>query len=836
MSIQDQIYDWVKQFDPWKQDLFLRTSTSPVIAASDVDQVVALLLGERGSAAGPREVTRDDLPGAESGDLPMVIVSLADLRSVNAIADDEEIEFEPGLNIVYGGNGVGKTGYSRILKHAGRTLRPESVLANLAAPGAPGPRATVNVTVGAKPQPVGLDLERPGPALLGRICIADSDAGELYLSGDTVVDYVPASLASVSRLADGLRAVDERLKAMIEEASPAPLDLRIYTVGTAVVALLSNLDPTIPDDRIVKLATLDEAEAAKLTELKKKRGAIEASETPKLRAVAEREAASVEGLKTDLDRIAAHLDGAHIEAIRKARRERDGLSESAEVASAGFADEPLPGVGSDPWRSLWQAAREYAAHVEQALPPDHDPASCPLCMQQLGPEARSRLQRFDDFVRNDINTRLTKSNADLKDLLDLLPDVAAIAARHQGAIERLGTESGEPGEAARAWLERAKQIGRAISDPGATDVEACEPAPDQLGDWIAARHSEAAAYAALEDAEEQKRLQAELAELADRALLAERRQEVLDHLAAMRRIRDLEAARTKLDKTRASRKITELSKDLIEANLQAALTQQLEALEFRGLEVKAKSKSPGGTPKVSLQFKTVDDVPLKAVLSKGEQRRLSLAMFLAEMEVISDPSPAVFDDPVSSIDQEGRRHIARTLLALSEHRQVIVFTHELSFVYELGRLSTSAQPMHVQHLRRDGKTVGHVHPDLPWQGLAFRQRTTVLYGELGVAEELDAGGREAEYEKASTEFCLHLREAFERAVEEGVLNDVVTRRHDTVRISRLSKVAWSEEICDLVDRGTDETSPWAHDRPRADGSSPPTHRSSVRGSRPSRTC
>ena len=75
---------------------------------------------------------------------------------------------------------------------------------------------------------------------------------------------------------------------------------------------------------------------------------------------------------------------------------------------------------------------------------------------------------------------------------------------------------------------------------------------------------------------------------------------------------------------------------------------------------------------------------------------------------------------------------------------------------------------------------------------------------------------------AAAEFCRHLREAFERTVEECVFNDVVTRRHDTIRISKLRKVAWSEEICDLVDRGTDESSPWMHDRPRADGSEPPT--------------
>jgi hypothetical protein len=214
-------------------------------------------------------------------------------------------------------------------------------------------------------------------------------------------------------------------------------------------------------------------------------------------------------------------------------------------------------------------------------------------------------------------------------------------------------------------------------------------------------------------------------------------------------------------------------------------------------------------------------VPLKAVLSKGEQRRLALAMFLAEMEVISDPSPLIFDDPVSSIDQEGRRHIARTLLKLSETRQVIAFTHDLSFIYELDRLASSQLPVCVQQLQRRGKTVGHVSPDLPWRGLKAGQRVVTLHEELAAARKLYDEGVEEDYEKVAIDFCRHLREAFERVVEEEVLGDVVTRRNDTVRVLSLHKVTWSEEICDLVKKGTDETSPWVHDQPLADGAVPP---------------
>jgi ABC-type lipoprotein export system ATPase subunit len=823
LSVQDQIYEWVKEFEPWKQELFLRASATPELDDSDIEAVAALLLGEAESGSGPREVRREDLPGAESGDLPMVIESLSELRSVNAIADGQSIDFEPGLNVVYGGNGAGKTGYSRILKHAGRTLRRESVLAHVSASGAPGPRATVNIKVGDKPIPVDLDLTDTGPAILGRICIADAEAGAIYLKSDTVVDYVPASLASISRLAEGLRLLDDNLREMVTKATPSALDLRVYAKGTTVQTLLERLDSSITEEQITALASLDEVESKKRDELRKKKAAIEASGVPNLRAAVQRDIRSADALAADLDRIARALSRERIEQITAAASERDQLDGAAKRAAADFAGEPLGGVGSDPWHKLWQAAREFAAHLDQELPPEHNPASCPLCMQELETEARGRLKRFDEFVRNDVNAKLGKAEARLKELQGTLPAIEPVLEHHHEAIERLGDGDGEPGALLGTWLEEAKKTEAALRALK-FDAGPCEPPPNGLANWIAERRKEEADYATLENTEDQKRLRDELSELEDRTTLGERKQEILDHLAALHRIDQLEVARGKLGKTAVSRKITELSRELIQSNLQDALNRQLKALEFKGLRVEAKSKSPGGTPMVALQFETVDSVPLTAVLSQGEQRRLALAMFLAEMEVIADPSPVVFDDPVSSIDQEGRRHIARALINLARRKQVIVFTHELSIVFEIGRIAEleGTDPPHVQHLRRAASTVGHVIPDLPWRGLSYKKRTEALYAELKAAAELEEAGEEAAYELAAQTFCLHLREAIERAVEEGVFANVVTRRSDSVRPLDLKRVVWGKEICEVVEKGANETAPWAHDRPRGDGSSPPT--------------
>ena len=132
MSVQDQIYDWVKTFEPWKQELFLRAAVSPELTERDIREVTSMLLDEEVEGAGPREVSREDLPDAHGAEKPMVIHRLADLQNVNIIAEGETLSFgDSGVNVVYGANGAGKTGYSRVLKHAGRTLHRETVLSNV---------------------------------------------------------------------------------------------------------------------------------------------------------------------------------------------------------------------------------------------------------------------------------------------------------------------------------------------------------------------------------------------------------------------------------------------------------------------------------------------------------------------------------------------------------------------------------------------------------------------------------------------------------------------------------------------------------------------------------
>ena len=133
------------------------------------------------------------------------------------------------------------------------------------------------------------------------------------------------------------------------------------------------------------LSTLSDEEEAQRKLLRQQLGEIEARQAPKLRAAAESNARAAATLLARLGEVFAALGDAEIETARGERKALQETREAARVAAQRFDAEPVSGVGSEPWRVLWQAARDFAEHQAQKLPPEHDPAHCLLCMQELTP-------------------------------------------------------------------------------------------------------------------------------------------------------------------------------------------------------------------------------------------------------------------------------------------------------------------------------------------------------------------------------------------------------------------------------------------------------------------
>ncbi len=223
----------------------------------------------------------------------VLLTAIKELANVNALANGARLPIaRAGVTAIYGENGAGKSGYSRVFKKACRARdRREPILpnANLAAAKVGPAQATFEAEIDG----VAIDLpwkdgaEPPEP--LSDIAIFDSHCARAYIDNQGDFAYSPYGLD----ILEGLVGACNKLKArvMAEKAANAPSNAAYAVLAgeqTEVAKKLLAIPASTKPEDIETLATLSEAELKRLALLNR----TLAEADPKQKAVALRQKAS----------------------------------------------------------------------------------------------------------------------------------------------------------------------------------------------------------------------------------------------------------------------------------------------------------------------------------------------------------------------------------------------------------------------------------------------------------------------------------------------------------------------------------------------------------------
>jgi len=214
------------------------------------------------------------------------------------------------------------------------------------------------------------------------------------------------------------------------------------------------------------------------------------------------------------------------------------------------------------------------------------------------------------------------------------------------------------------------------------------------------------------------------------------------------------------------------------------------------------------------------------VLSAGENRIVALAAFLADITGSGQPTPFVFDDPISSLDQDFEEKVVERLVELSKTRQVIVFTHRLSllamlddavnrFAKSVENTSISPVTMSITGLNRMGPKIG-IAGEIKLREKKLKSAIKYIHDHtLPTLRKLYDNSEIENYETQAKAACSDFRIMIERCVETILLNDVVSRFRRSLqtmnRLGSLAKIQKSD--CDLIDKMMTRYSCFEHSQP-----------------------
>jgi ABC-type transport system involved in cytochrome c biogenesis ATPase subunit len=814
---------WAAGQPGWVGDSLRRIAVSAHHILSDEDEA-DILARVRAQAAGSTTgalacaaIEARHLPGAGAGFERTVLAQLGPLKHVDRLAQGQILRFAPtGITLVYGENGSGKSGYTRIAKKFCRSLTADELKGDVFAQAAKQ-QMEIQVRYKVGDDPVETLDWTPGevtPSELLQISVFDSHNARLYVDQQNRIAYLPAEIAILEHHA----ALCDRLSAKLATES-ADLDRRLrvaipagYSPLSRVAALLQRLDPkaTLPTrDELEQLAGISTEEAAELTALE-----VELALDPMTRAATRRRAKQV------LERFAATcltldtaLSLAAADRLAELRRDAHATAEAARlVAQKSFAFEPLAGVGGDAWRQLYDTALDYIVSSDATYDaarglPAASEDRCLLCQEPLGETGGNRLARFNAFVQGETARRADAAQAMLNgaatgmaDLEIPAPETAAENLVHYaGSGAEARALVNRIGAAFAAYDQRRTLLLATITDPLA--IVPALPATLTSALTIETQRLEAeakdldkkATHTAGTDAKRQR-----LESLKDRVKLEQDLAVVLQRLDDLVALADITACKSQMASRPISAQVSALRKELVTKQLGVRIKAEIAALDLGYLPFVFSDSSQQGKSLFGVGLETASKIKNNQVLSEGEQRALALACFLAEIGDATTSYGLIIDDPVSSLDNVRIRKVAARLAAeAAKGRQVIIFTHNLVFfnemIAEAAKLGAAA-PLITNIVRKsatDGFGIIEENSE-PWVARGVNARITGLKARAkSLASETDF--TTDTYRRQVKDFYSDLRESWERVVEEVVLNKTIERLVPDVKTQSLKGVAVTDD-------------------------------------------
>jgi ABC-type dipeptide/oligopeptide/nickel transport system ATPase subunit len=820
--LQKRILDWSRGLPAWQRGLMRKLCDGPLDEAGRAE-VLAALCGDPGAKQLP-PLELANLPADETEHGTVELREIRNLRNVNRLAEDQTLRFGPGLNIVFGENGAGKSGYGRLCRRLCRSAEPGEVLHDVFDPGkAEAPQtAEFVLSVDGEERVVEVDLGDEPDRILSAMTAFDASCADVCITKQNTIEHTPRALRLLKEMAEAQDQLAADLAQQIEERREALPELPELGDPAAAELLARVAEGEAGADEVREFAHLTEAEQGELRELEKAEAAIAADQSEALEKAAWKRATAVGQLAAALQDAWDRLDDAALAEIAELRTRLARATAAVEqLAADTFSDQPQPDTGGDAWREMWESARRFveagAGHF-----PDHGPdATCPLCQQGLDADAHERLRDFETFVSGDLREQVRQVELALREQLESLPDLGQLLHLSEIAVATAGEELQEAADSALTTLTERMAIATGASEPAPGRVLDLSP----LRDYVAVKTAEAEGFAVLRNEAERARIEARLRELRARRAIEEALPDVLGHLDGLRAIAAREQAVKELSTQKISHRIRELSKLAITARLKEALEEEIAELDPIADRVELNASASKGKPAVRFKLRSEGRERVAKVLSTGEQTALATAFFLAELRVSDERSAIILDDPISSLDHQRREHLATRLAEEARDRQVVVLTHDLVFVYYLQEKAADlGLEVNAQALERAFHKVGVVASELPWEAKSPVERMKALRHELKSVLKPLYKGNDPAYEREAQRWRLELRKAYERMIEVYVLGGTIERQARNIRVRNLHKVRWSPELAEEIDIAVRELSGGAHQEPlgRQSAAPPPT--------------
>lgn len=803
IALHQVVKNWLHTKEDWLQQSAELILSKGILNDNDINNLAEHLK----TTVGQQVTTTRGFPelGATHALTDEVRVkSIGEIVGIENLNPRTPLEFGTGnLCVIYGHNGSGKSGYTRLLKKAAGKSLAKELKHNVFQPVPTERKATISFTVSANEYPHEWEANSAAIPALQAVDIFDTDVAINYLARDNEATYAPPLVSLFRKLVEAATRVKGVLEVQRDALTSKLPSLRAEFVQTKSGLLYNSLKANSDVQKIAIWKQEDEQALNQLT-------ARLATADPI--AVAKRKRANKDQIQQIVAAIKNTAAAYSDESLQSVKVKREDALEKRKIAQEAslVQSAKLEGIGSPTWKALWDSARNYSqvAYPQRDFPVT-DNAKCLLCQQQLDGEAQQRLHDFERFVQGNIEQTASVAEKEYKSILSSLP----LAYTEQRVIQDCQSAAIDD----ETLLESIKSFWKSITETRAFILAGNDgvatPIPVTIIDTLesAANALEAEAKQYDQDAASFDRVKAlqEKLDLDSKKWVSEQVDAIEEEIKRLNEIAKFEGWIKRTSTSLITQKGGEVAEAAITDAYIARFTEELAHLKADRIKVEiAKTKAEKGKTLHGIRLKGSVDGSAKPeeILSEGERRIVSLAAFLADVVAKPNAATFIFDDPISSLDQDFELAVASRLIQLARTRQVLVFTHRLSF---LVALEDTAKKMG-DEWRKQHHTQKWIETFSGASGLVAlenvrntntKKANNILLDKLADAKKRGEQDGSDVYRSLASGLCSEIRILLERTVENDLLGSIVLRYRNSVTTdNKLAKLTCIElKDCKLID-------------------------------------
>lgn len=805
-TIWTQLDVWAQGFKPWQRFVLALAVRFGRLTDEQIDQAYSLFLHDNNLGQAPDPPI--DVPATITGrpdsaaPAPIWLKRIGDLCAINALPMAAELTFSPALTVVYGGNGVGKSGFTRILSNVCFSRTQHPILPNVYDEQSKDePAASIVIADGAQNQTTFVFDGSTEHLELKRIAVFDTAVARTHLVEQSPLGFKPAGFDVFPEMARVYSQITNRLTAETERRNRQNTFTNSFVapespVSKFVAALTGDTDAA----ELRRLAVFGETETARLEEVQRQIKDLQS------KSVAEA-IKQLEDAKRDIAALQKRLaDSGTLLTEEKRTGYRAQLAifagKARLVAAQGaesFKQDFFKGIGTPEWESFLAAAHALAQVEHEKYPLDDD--HCLLCHRPLDAASAALIRRFWGFLASEARREVEEASAQLDHFVQALKalrlDFFSADTTVHARLTRLNPALAKQIGTLIAAMERDRTAIVAVLQHAAGDIAPAsfEDVDGPLTALIVQIDTDIARLKEQKVEDALKALEAERITLRHRQVLKQLLPEAEKFVSDLAWAKEASGApRRSLNPRPLTEKESELFSTVIAKDYRQRFADECKTLDCN-LPVEFRTQGQRGQTVRSLSIKGGHS-PDK-ILSEGEQRAVALADFLTEIALNPANAGIVLDDPVTSQDHQRKDRIAHRLVAEAKNRQVVVFTHDLVFLTMLaGAADDENVDMLTHWIERDGEgRPGQISLDDCPATTPHYRNTQKAQKTLAEAKAAAGSARVKLIQRGIAE----LRRTVEEIIPHYLLKQVVNRWTDRIIVTGLKKVNWDDGlIADIV--------------------------------------